>query len=206
MKTALVKNPSQRSLSVSGGKVSTAKKNPKPQANKNKNTKKTTTVKKTTAKKNPATPKVVYKYRAKSNPINTIWGLLSAALFAGVSVATFDFVTSKLLPPSVGAPVRIGIKGLSGAAFAQWGGRVPVIGAYSKEIGLVLITLAIVDGIQTYALPIVNDTVNQFRQPALLSSSNADAELAYDDWDNDDYEDDYEDDYDYDYDYEAAYV
>lgn len=208
MKTALVKNPSQRALSVSGGKVVT-KRNPKPRAYSNKKPRKTTIVKRKAARRNPAMPKVIYKYRATRNPLREGFGsLLTTALFAGLGVAVFDFISGKLLPTSLSAPVRIGIKAATGLGIAQWGGNLPVVGRYSSQIGLVLIALAVFDGVQTYALPAIQDTVNQFRPSAPKSPTPAqDVEMAYDDWEE--WDEEMGDDYDYndeDYDYEAAYA
>jgi hypothetical protein len=148
--TALVKNPVRRNFSITGGKVMT-KRNPTSKITK---TGKKAVFAKRKPRQNPA-PKVVYRYKAKQNPINTVFGLFSAAVVAGLSVTVFDFLTSKTLPTSVGAPVRIIAKGGIGFGIAKWGNRLPVIGEFSKEIGLVLITLAVVDGVQSYVLPIV---------------------------------------------------
>jgi hypothetical protein len=161
--TAYVHNPSGgRALTVGGRRKNAAAK---------RSTKKVVARKTTKRRRNPVVSVVSKRQRNPrrlSNPMSGIGQLLSTALFASAGVVLFDFVTSKVLPVGVSAPIRIAVKAGAGLAVAHFGKSLPVVGAYSKEIGLVLVTLAGVDALQTYVLPMI-PSIGGSPMPAALS-------------------------------------
>lgn len=158
MKMALVKNPSKSTLSLSGGKV-TRRRNPSKKITKGK-AKEVATKRK--YKRNPvAVTAIKRRFRARCNP-GTVGTVLTTALFAGVGVAAFDYLLTRLLPAPVAPIFRIASKAGVGLGVATYGAGLPLIGKYNKEIGLVFVTLAVVDGLQTYVMPMVQNTVGGF--------------------------------------------
>lgn len=150
--TSYVHNPS-------GGRALTVGKRRKNAAAKRSTAKQVVARKKSTRRRNPVVSVKTTRRRNPrrvSNPIASVGQLLSTALFASAGVVVFDFVTSKVLPTGLSSPIRIAVKAGAGLAVAQYGKSLPVIGTYAKEIGLVLVTLAGVDAMQTYVLPMLN--------------------------------------------------
>lgn len=186
MKMALVKNPSKTALSLSGGKV-TRRRNPSNKLTKGK-AKAVATKRK--YRRNPAPIKAIKRrFRARRNP-GTFGTVLTTALFAGAGVAAFDYLLTRLLPAPVAPIFRIGSKVGLGFAVAEYGAGLPLIGKYNREIGLVFVTLAVVDGLQTYVMPMVQNTVSGFIGGGQSAPIQEDAEMSdyldtYDDEDED---------------------
>lgn len=141
--TALVLNPAGRSLSIGGSRRAT---NPARRRRKASG-----------RRRNPVAVKAVSRRRnpiRKANPINSVSGLITAAVFAGIGVSIFDVVSSKVLPNQAGL-VRTGVKAGSAWAISVWGGKLPVLGKFRNEIALVLLTSAAIDVMKIYLFPLI---------------------------------------------------
>lgn len=188
--TSYVHNPS-------GGRALTVGKRRKNAAAKRSTAKKVVARKR--VRRNPVPTPVVSRRRRNprlSNPMDGIGKLLSTALFASAGVVLFDVISNKLLPASFSAPIRIAVKAGAGLAVAQYGKSLPVIGAYSKEIGLVLVTLAGVDALSTYVLPTVYGAFGSMQQPVAAPAELSGWVYVPDEDESEDYESD-ESDEDY---------
>lgn len=105
----------------------------------------------------------------RRNPIQSRSGLIVGAVMAGLGVSLFDVFTTRFLPQTSGV-VRIGIKARGAWAIDSYGAKVPVLGKYRREIALVLLTSAVVDGVKLWLLPTLTQA---FPSVQLLVAPNA---------------------------------
>lgn len=144
-KTALVFNPSGRQLSINGSRSRSK-------------------VKRRGKRRNPVAVKAVARRRnpnRKSNPINSVTALVATAAMAGIGVSLFDVAATYLIPSS-SSLVRVGVKAGGAWALNEYGKRIPVLGAYHKEIALVVLTSAAIDLFKLYLFPVVAKAASSF--------------------------------------------
>ncbi len=144
-KTALVFNPSGRQLSINGSRRRSVKKRSKRSSN-------PVAIKAVARRRNP---------RRKSNPIQSVTALVATAAMAGVGVSLFD-VAATYLFPNVSSLVRVGMKAGGAWALNEYGRKIPVLGAYHKEIALVVLTSAAIDLFKLYLFPVVAKAASSF--------------------------------------------
>lgn len=143
-KTALVLNPAGRSLSIGGSRrTNPARKRRRRSA--------------VRRRRNPVALKSAARRRnplRRRNPITSVTGLVTTAVFAALGVSLFDLIASKFTPQS-SALIRTGVKAGGAWAVANWGNKLPVLGKYKNEIALVLLTSAAIDVMKLYVFPLV---------------------------------------------------
>lgn len=163
-KIAVVHNPAPNFTLPSTAR----KRNPKRRATKSRRRNPTA---RSTRRRNPATVAMrrnpsrrtvkATSHRRRRNPSRTrnpqsLFGLVSMALVTSFGVGVLDNLLNMVFP-TAGSAVRVGAKAGAAALVHQYGGRLPVIGQYHKEISLVLLVSAGLDAWKLYIYPAISD-------------------------------------------------